>query len=135
MEVIYELTTNQLDNLHSLFLNEWWTKNRTLEETMKCVHGSQVCIGLIEKNNGLIGFVRVLTDFTFKALIFDLIIKNEYRGRGLSKKLMSLVKDHEKLKNVKHFELYCLPELEGFYKQFEFSAEIDGIQLLRYKNA
>jgi len=135
MEVIYELSTNQLESLHSLYKNEWWTKSRTLEETIKCVHGSQVCIGLIEKNNDLIGFVRVLTDFTFKALIFDLIIKSEYRGKGLSKKLMSLVKAHEKLKNVKHFELYCLPELEGFYKQFEFSGEIDGIQLLRYKNA
>ena len=135
MEVIYELSTNQIENLHSLYKNEWWTKNRTLEETTKCVYGSQACIGLIDKNNGLIGFVRVLTDFTFKALIFDLIIKSEFRGKGLSKKLMSLVKNHEKLKDVKHFELYCLPELESFYNQFEFSGEIDGIQLLRYKNA
>ena len=47
---------------------------------------------------------------------------------------MSLVKTHEKLIKVKHFELYCLPELEGFYKQFEFSNEIKGIQLLRYEN-
>ena len=135
MEVIYKLSINQIKDLHSLYKNEWWTKNRTLEETKKCVHGSQICIGLIDKNNILIGFVRVITDFTFKALIFDLIIKSEFRGKGLSKKLMSLVKAHENLKDVTHFELYCLPELEGFYKQFEFSGEIDGIQLLRYKNA
>ena len=134
MDVIYELSSSQIENLHSLYKDEWWTKNRTLEETIKCVHGSQICIGLIDENNILTGFVRVITDYMFKALIFDLIIKSEFRGQGLSRKLMSLMKTHKQLKDVKHFELYCLPELEGFYKQFGFSGEIDGIKLVRYES-
>lgn len=134
MEVVYKLTTKQIEDLHRLYKNEWWTANRTIEETKKCVNGSQICIGLIDKNETLKGFVRVITDFTFKAIIFDLIIENNYRGQGLSKKLISLIKKHEDLTNVKHFELYCLPELEVFYKQFEFTGEINGIKLLRYVN-
>ena len=134
MEVIYKLSTKQIKDLHYLYQNEWWTANRTLEETKKCVNGSQICIGLIDKNKTLKGFVRVITDFTFKALIFDLIVENDYRGQGLSKKLMSFIKKHEDLTDVKHFELYCLPELEIFYKQFEFTGEINGIKLLRHVN-
>jgi len=134
MEVIYELSENHIQDLHDLYKNEWWTSQRSLEETRKCVHGSQVCIGLIE-NNSLIGFVRVITDFTFKALIFDLIINSEYRAKDLGKKLIHLVKNNAQLKDVIHFELYCLPELMEFYKQFEFSDEIGGIKLLRCQNA
>jgi len=84
MEVIYELSENHIKDLHNLYTNEWWTNQRSLEETRKCVRGSQVCIGLIE-NNSLIGFVRVITDYTFKALIFDLIINRDYRAKKLGK--------------------------------------------------
>jgi predicted GNAT family N-acyltransferase len=134
MEVIYELSENQIKDLHGLYENEWWTNTRSLAQTKNCVEGSQLCIGLVE-NDKLIGFVRVITDFTFKALIFDLIIKNEYQRKKLGQKLMHLVKSHEKLKNIIHFELYCLPELKGFYKQFNFSEEIGGVELLRCNNA
>lgn len=133
MEVIYELSNNHIQDLHNLYKNEWWTNKRTLEETGKCIQGSQICIGLIE-NNSLIGFVRVITDYTFKALIFDLIINSEYRANNLGIKLMRLVKNHTELKEVTHFELYCLPELVDFYKQFEFSEEMGGIKLLRCNN-
>ena len=133
--VIYKLNEKQINQLHELYLDEWWTKERTLKDTMKCVQGSQVCIGLVDKNNNLIGFVRVITDFIFKALIFDLIINTKARNKGLAKKLIKEVLQHKKLSEVKHFELYCLPELKNFYSQFGFNDEIEGIELLRLKNA
>ncbi len=135
MEITYKFTADQVKQLHDLYLNEWWTKDRTLEETKKCISGSQVCIGIIDENNNLLGFVRVITDFIFKAFVFDLIINKKHRRKGVGKKLMQEVLCHTNLKNVKHFELYCLPELENLYKQFGFSSNIGGIQLLRRKNA
>lgn len=134
MDVIYELTESHIQDLHNLYKNEWWTNQRTLQQTTQCVEGSQICIGLLDHNT-LIGFVRVITDYTFKALILDLIINNEYRAQDLGAKLMQLVKDHKKLKQVTHFELYCLPELIDYYKQFDFSEEIGGIKLLRCDKA
>ncbi len=134
MEIIYKLSENHIKDLHDLYKNEWWTNKRTITQTKNCVEGSQVCIGLVE-NNELVGFVRVITDFTFKALIFDLIIKKEYRRKNLGQKLMYLVKSHEKLKDIVHFELYCLPELKIFYEQFNFSEDIGGIELIRCNNA
>jgi hypothetical protein len=47
---------------------------------------------------------------------------------------MSLVKNHDKLVKVKHFELYCLPELEIFYKNLGFSTDVGGIKLMRCSN-
>ncbi len=134
MEVIYKLSESHIQDLHTLYRNEWWTNQRTLEETRRCVHGSQVCIGVIE-NESLIGFVRIITDYTFKALVLDLIVDGKYRNKEMGYKLLNLVKEHEKLKDILHFKLYCLPELKGFYEKLGFTNEIGGIELLRYENA
>ncbi len=135
MKEIYALTSKQIEQLHHLYQNQWWTQDRSLEETIKGVEGSQVCIGLVDKNDTLKGFARVITDFTFKALIFDITIAEECRNSGLGNHLMSLIKNNKQLIEVKHFELYCLPELEEFYKQYGFSDDIGDIKLLRYINA
>lgn len=135
MKVIYELSPSQIEDLFELYKKEWWTSNRTLDETLQCVHGSQLCIGIVDEHDVLIGFTRVITDFTFKALIFDVIVAESSRKLGLGNKLIELVKNHPKLGSIKHFELYCLPELEQFYENNGFSSDVGGIRLMRLKNA
>lgn len=135
MKVATNLSSKHIEQLHLLYQSEWWTKGRTLEDTIKCVKGSQICIGITDENEKLIGFVRVITDFIYKALLLDLIIKKENRESGLGEKLISLVKEHQKLKEVKHFELYCLPELEEYYAKYGFSSEVGEIKFLRHKRA
>ena len=135
MNVIYSLTEDHIAQLHALYQQEWWTKGRTIEETKSCVAGSQICVGLISANGELVGFARVLTDFTCKALIFDVIVRKDHRKTGLGDKLLSLIKSHEKLHNVKHFELYCLPEMYGFYTKHGFTTNTGEIRLMRSTNA
>lgn len=135
MNVLYSLTEYHIAQLHTLYQQEWWTKGRTLGETQACVAGSQICVGIIGANDELIGFARVLTDFTFKALIFDVIVRKDHRKTGLGDKLLSLIKSHEKLQNVKHFELYCLPEMFVFYANHGFSTNTGEIRLMRFTNA
>ncbi len=135
MEIIYNLSIQQLEQLHQLYKQEWWAAERTLKETQKCVNGSQISIACVDQDQRLIGFVRVITDFTFKALVLDLIISKPYRGRGLADTLMHLVTSHKELLNVKHFELYCRPELEKFYARYGFSTELGNIRLMRLTNS
>ena len=135
MEVIYTFNDHQVQELHALYQQEWWTENRTVEDTKKCIDGSQLCIGLIDSSGALQGFVRVLTDYIFKALIFDLIVTKEQRGSGVGNKLISIVKDHPQLREVNHFELYCLPEVFNFYEKHGFSSDVGNIKLMRCKNA
>jgi predicted GNAT family N-acyltransferase len=134
MNVIDTLTETHVAQLSELYQQEWWAKGRTLEETKNCVAGSQICVGLVGANNELVGFARVLTDFTFKALIFDVIVRKDHRKAGLGDRLLSLIKSHEKLQDVKHFELYCLPEMHGFYARHGFSTDTGDIRLMRLVN-
>ena len=117
-----------------MYKEVWWGKERSFEDTIKCVQGSQICIGILDNNDKLVGFTRVISDFIYKAIIFDVIVSTTYRGNGLGKDLMDLVKQHTELKKVKHFELYCLPEMEAFYSSFGFSTEVGGIKLMRCSN-
>ena len=135
MNVTYSLSDKNIEELHGLYQKEWWTKGRSLQETTECVNGSQVNIGILTNEKTLVAYARVLTDFTFKALIFDIIVSESQRGNGLGDKLIGLIKEHKKLASVKNFELYCLPEMFTFYEKHGFSAEVGDIKLMRQSNA
>ncbi len=131
MNIIYTFTDKQIAQLFELYQHEWWSSGRTLTETHKGINGSQICIGIIDDNEDLKGFVRVLTDYIYKALIFDVIVAQDQRGNGLGDQLVGLVLSHPSLKDVKHIELYCLPELIPFYEQYGFSSNTGNIRLMR----
>jgi len=135
MSIVEGLTEQQLVQLHELYSHEWWSDSRTLEQTKNCVAGSQLIIGITDISGNLIGFTRVLTDYTFKALMFDVIIHPDHRSKNLGGQLINLVKTHPKLANIAHFELYCLPELYEFYVKQGFSNDVGGMRLMRYTNA
>ena len=131
MIVIDSLQPKQIKQLHKLYQNEWWTDKRTLEETQKIVLNSSIVIGLKNEKDDLIAFARILTDFTFKAIIFDVIVEKSLRHEGLGKKIMDLIVHHKKLQDVKHFELYCLPDMVAFYKDYGFEDDLNKLVFMR----
>lgn len=130
-QVIYEFSEQQIMQLQQLYQQVWWGKTRTLAETEQCLSGSQLTIGILDKNDNLIGFTRVLSDFIYKAIIFDVIVCETQQGTGLGKVLIQQVKQNPKLQAVQHFELYCLPEMSEFYQRYGFSDDVGGVKLMR----
>lgn len=131
MKIIETLAPHHLPQLHQLYLQQWWSNTRTLEEVNAVLAGSSITLGVIDEQNNLIGFTRVLTDGIFKALMFDVIVGEGYRGHKIGSQLVEYVKAHAKVKRVKHIELYCLPELQSCYQQFGFVTDVGGMQLMR----
>ena len=64
MNVTYNLSDKNIEELYNLYQKEWWTKGRSLQETTDCVNGSQINIGIVNNENSLVAYARVLTDFT-----------------------------------------------------------------------
>lgn len=126
------LAERHVHDLQALYLREWWTKSRSLADVRRMLLNCDLVFGLCDpSDNRLVAFARVLTDGTFKALIFDVIVSPEVRGHGLGRQLMESVIRHPQLKDVKHLELYCLPDMVPFYEAFGFSTEVSGVQLMR----
>ncbi|HEY7283295.1 MAG TPA: GNAT family N-acetyltransferase [Actinomycetota bacterium] len=120
------------EQLHRLYLGEWWTNRRELDDVRRMLDGSDVVIGLVDEDTGaLAGFARVITDFVYKALVLDVIVDPGRRGTGLGARLMDEVVGHPLLRDVLHFELYCRPELVPFYARWGFTSELGVIRFMR----
>jgi len=129
--LVHALDEPLVAQLHSLYEGEWWSKGRTLDDTRRCVAGSQVCFAIIDGTDRLVAFARVLTDFVFKALVFDVIVAPECRGEGLGDRVMTSVLQHDRLRQVRHVELYCLPEMLDYYRRLGFSEQVGAVRLMR----
>jgi len=131
MKFIEAFTETQIKEVHALYQNEWWTSKRTLEQTKQCIYNSQISIGLVDNHDKITGFARVLSDYIFKALIFDVIVSSNFRSGGSGKDIMVYILNHSKLEKVQHFELYCLEEMIPFYKKFGFTTNVSNVKLMR----
>jgi predicted GNAT family N-acyltransferase len=129
--IVEILTESQVSDLMDLYKNEFWSDKRTREDVVKMLASTDVIIGLVDECDRLIGITRVLTDFVYRAMIFDVIIKPTHRKMGLGAKLMDAVLNHPKLQTVEHFYLNCLPNMMPFYERWGFSDDVGGLKFLR----
>ncbi|MEO1631393.1 MAG: GNAT family N-acetyltransferase [Bacteroidota bacterium] len=67
----------------------------------------------------LIGFARALSDGRYRALIEDVIVDAEWRGRGAGEALVHLLLDTH-LSNVAQVHLGCEEANVAFYERFGF---------------
>jgi GNAT superfamily N-acetyltransferase len=119
-------------DLMELHRHEWWTNTRREEDVVRMLAHTDLVVGACDDSSGqLVGFARVLTDRTFKALVFDVIVEQGHRNTGLGKRLVQYVLDHPMLAQVAHIELYCRPELIPFYTQWGFSTPGSDVNFMR----
>lgn len=131
-DVIEKLSTEQIQSLYDMYQSEWWTKGRELSDVQRMVEHSDVILGLCDSTTQeLVGFTRVLTDYVYKAFIFDVIVKETHRGKDFGRILMDRVLHHPSLINVKHFELYCRPEMLPYYKKWGFTEDLGALYFMR----
>jgi len=103
------------------FLSEesYWAKGRTVEQTQRAIDNS-LCFG-VYSGERQIGFARVVSDHATFAYVGDVFIVNEFRGQGLSKRLMQTILEHPDLQGLRRWIL-ATRDAHGLYEQFEFSA-------------
>ena len=129
---IERLTEAQVDDLHRLYQNEWWTQGRNMSRVRTLLEHSDLVVAFCDSGSQrLVAFARILTDYTTRALIMDVIVDREYRGQGLGKILFDAIVTHPALQSVQHLELYCLPELVPFYERWGFTDALGTLRLMR----
>ncbi len=128
--IVAQLTENKISELVDLYKNELWSNKRTLEDVVRMLAASDIIIALVDENEKLIGFTRVLTDFVYRAIIFDVIIKPSHRNMKLGSKLMDAVVNHPQLCSIEWIALCCLPEMIPYYERWGFTSELGKMQLM-----
>jgi N-acetylglutamate synthase-like GNAT family acetyltransferase len=71
-------------------------------------------------NDEQIGFARVISDFSTIAYLGDIYVLNNYRGQGLSKKMMDVVIGHPNLQALRRWILLT-STADWLYEKYGFT--------------
>ena len=107
VSAIYDYLSNQSS----------WASGIPYETVQRSVDNS-LCFG-IYKNTVQIGFARWITDKATFAYLADVYVLPKFEGRGLMKKLMSLMLFHNDLQGLRRYML-STKDAHGIYEKFGF---------------
>ena len=106
--------------IHRFLVEEsYWAQTRTMEQTRTAIENS-LCFGVYLEARQ-IGFARVVSDFATFAYLGDVFVLDEFRGQGVSKRLMKEIIAHPQLQGLRRW-LLATRDAHGLYEQFEFSS-------------
>lgn len=78
----------------------------------------------------MVGFTRVISDLTYRATIWDVIVRPSHQGRGVGKEMMHRVLEHPDLRTVTSF-LLLTKDKHAFYERLGFHTEPGMAMMLR----
>ena len=120
LEVVESLTESQLADLCRLYQSEWWTGDRTTEGVRAMLENTSLMIGLVDQEGRLVAFCRVLTDFVYRGMLYDVMVDPELRGQGLGRRLMDVLAEHPRLRGIECLWLACKEDKEPFYEKWDY---------------
>lgn len=106
--------------IHDYLSNRsYWGQGRTIEIVQKSIDHS-LCFGMYDKDNHLVGFARVVTDYTVFAYLMDLFILEPYRNCGLGKMLVNHIVNDAAFKNILFWRLDT-KDAHELYRKYGFT--------------
>lgn len=92
---IASLTDSQKDDLHHLYQQQWWSHQRQRPDIDKMLtHSDEIVAFCTETDQKLVAFSRILTNYVYRADIFDVIVASDHQGKGLGRQLIEGILHH-----------------------------------------
>ena len=111
-----------IDLIHqTLSTQAYWALGRSREVVERAWQNS-LPFG-IYRDDQLLGFARVVTDYATFAWLADVFVMPEHRGVGLSKMLLEVITSHPDLQGLRRWIL-ATKDADELYRKFGFT-EID----------
>ncbi|HKW51000.1 MAG TPA: GNAT family N-acetyltransferase [Candidatus Eisenbacteria bacterium] len=110
-----------LAQLLELYQITWWAQDRTGDQVRRALEHSRPVISAWEGKR-MVGFTRVISDLTYRATIWDVIVRPSHQGRGVGKLMMHRVLEHPDLRTVTNFVLLTKDQ-HAFYERLGFRKE------------
>ncbi|WP_123538758.1 GNAT family N-acetyltransferase [Halosimplex salinum] len=98
---------------------EWWADREETPLRRALAATDEVVALRDEETDDLVAAARVLTDYTYYAMVFDVIVREGYRSEGLGRELMAALVTHPPLSGV-DLSLLAREGLHPFYESCGF---------------
>lgn len=135
IKLSHSLSEQHIMQLMNLYEGESWCKERKLDDVGKMLKNSWIIALIDSSNDKLIAFGRVLSDFVYRAFVYDVIVDREYRGLGYGRLIIEGIVSHEDFKNIERIQLNCIDKNVPFYNKLGFNKAPEGTNLMRYDNS
>jgi GNAT superfamily N-acetyltransferase len=106
-----------MDAICDLLSRTYWANTRPREKTELGVVNS-LTFGVYDGVKQ-IGVARIITDYSIAAYLCDVVIHEDYRGRGLGKWLVETIFNHPDLIEVRRW-LLATDDAKGLYERHGF---------------
>jgi GNAT superfamily N-acetyltransferase len=100
--------------------NSFWSPEIKIDEVKKGAINSALVIGAFSKDEGQIGYARVISDKTRFAYITDVYIEENFRKKGIGQKIINYILVHEELIDVYQW-LLITRDAHGVYNKVGFN--------------
>jgi GNAT superfamily N-acetyltransferase len=132
--VVDRVEEHQIDDLLELFKATYWAPHRTRNDVAEMLRNTDYNFGVAENPTGrLRAYTRVLSDRVYRAVVFDVVVHPDYRGRGLARMILEAVIEHPDLAQIEYLCLFCKPDVVGLYRKMGFTDDLDGIMMMGRK--
>jgi GNAT superfamily N-acetyltransferase len=111
----------QKETIQGFLSSSYWANTRSREMIERSIENS-LCFGMYEGARQ-VGFARVVTDYATMYWLCDVFIDEEYRGKGLGKKLVSYVSEFEPIRNLT--ATLATKDAHELYEQYGYTKELD----------
>ncbi len=108
-------------SLLPLFEQSPWASGRTLHDAQEMVKHTNLFLTAWDGER-VVGCGRVLTDYVYRASIWDVIVDGQYQGQDIGTEIIKRILSHPTLQRVELFWL-CTREKQVFYETLGFSAK------------
>lgn len=95
----------------------YWAQNIPRDIVERSIENS-LTFGIYEGKKQ-VGFARLITDYATFAYLADVFVLEDYRGKGLSKKLVAFITSLPELQGLRRWHLITR-DAQGLYEQFGF---------------
>ena len=92
-----------------------WARDRSILDLHRAIVSSDLVITAWQ-GELLVGCVRILSDFIYRAVLCDVIVHPDFRGRGVGTLLVQTATEHPRLARVSKFTLLTT-SARAFYER------------------
>lgn len=134
MKIVYSDTRKpSTAQVRELYRYTTWASKRPAAAITQALRHSDLIFSAWQGKQ-LVGFCRVSTDFSFRAVLWDVIVHPDFYRQGIGGKLVQRVLKHRRLKPIDGFWLFTTDK-QAFYKKLGFALYPKNLMVLRKRRS